>query len=137
VCWVAKMSDIPGVLVSDERPSGGNALSGSPRRSRMAMVSARSSGVMCGSAYWIGARGVGQVRTGPGREPREVAGAGGSSAQFAVMGAILSDRAAVSPKTTPADPRLAERRAVVRVLSVCGSSTWRIADSPVALDASV
>jgi hypothetical protein len=44
-----------------------------------------------------GRGGVRQVSAGQVAEPREVAGAGGASAEFAVMGAIVSDRAAVSP----------------------------------------
>jgi len=41
----------------------------------MAMVSARSSRGMCGSACWIGAPGVGQVRAGQVTESREVTSA--------------------------------------------------------------
>jgi hypothetical protein len=40
------------------------------------MVSARSSGLICGSACWIGAVGVGQVRAGQLAEPDEVTSPG-------------------------------------------------------------
>jgi hypothetical protein len=62
---------------------------GSPMRPRMAMVSARSSRVMCASAGPIGAAGYGRcglVRSRSRARSRERAG---SSAEFAVMGVIL------------------------------------------------
>lgn len=55
--WAAVM---PGPTVRVVSPGQTGALA--PGSLRMARVSARSSEVMCGSACWIGARGVGQVR---------------------------------------------------------------------------
>jgi hypothetical protein len=96
----------------------------------MAMVSARSSGVMCVSACWIGALGWGKcglVRSRSRARSRERPPTRGHSAEFAAMGAIVSDRAAVSPmknglpeRRRPADLRPAGRRTTVHVLRTQG-----------------